>query len=107
MQAGAPEGLVGIDVAYAGDERLIHQRGLEAAAAAPQVRAKDSQRECFVERLRAVVPEQLTLIIGTQDGAIRSSTVQTHTTELAHIAEEQPASTWMDRSAGHRVPGQA
>ena len=36
VEAGAPERLVGVDVAHAGEELLVHQQWLQAALAATQ-----------------------------------------------------------------------
>ena len=52
MEPGRPQRLVGVDVADAGDERLVEQQWLEPALAAAQPAAEVAQRERRVERLR-------------------------------------------------------
>ena len=55
-----------------------------------QARAEGAHGEVVVERLGTVRPEQLAFVALAQDGAVGRTTVEAHTAELAHVAEEQP-----------------
>ena len=81
MQLRPPQGLVGVDVADAGDERLVHEQRLEPCPAAADQAAEHAQREPWVERLRADAVERV--VVGE---------VQPDAAELADVAEPDLAS---------------
>ena len=64
VETGAPERLVRVDVADAGDERLVKEQRLEPRVAASQPRPERAQGERVVERLGPVAREQLAAILG-------------------------------------------
>src|SRR4051794_15840272 len=45
MQSRAPQRLVGVDIAHAGDETLVHEQALEPALAPSDTRPEISERE--------------------------------------------------------------
>ena len=92
VQACLPEGLVGVDVANAGEEGLIEQQRLEAALPPPEAGAESPQREFVRQGLRAVLAEQ---VAGRRrrryESAVGLAPVHPHAPELAHVAEAQLA----------------
>ena len=82
VEAGAPERLVGVDVADPGQEGLVEEERLEPRPPGAQAPPEDAQREVGLERLRAVLRErdrQGVRVVGADAG------------ELAHVAQAQLA----------------
>ena len=88
MQAGAEEGLVGVDVADAGDVRLVEEERLERRAAAGGALAEDLGRELCRERLD---PELLEPrgepVVVDQEGLAEAARVGEP--ELAPVVEQE------------------
>ena len=80
VQAGPPQRLVGVDVADAGDERLVHEQRLQAGTPPADALAELAQREARVERLRPDAVERV--VVGA---------VEADPAELADVAEAQLA----------------
>ena len=62
-QAGGEEDLVGVDVADAGDELLVHQQGLELGLLGLQQVAEDGPAHDVFERVEAEVRELGHLVV--------------------------------------------
>ena len=80
VQPRAPQGLVGVDVADAGDERLVDEQRLEPRPAAADAGPELAQREPRVQRLRPDAVERV---------VVRA--VQPDPPELADVAEPELA----------------
>src|SRR5262249_22486824 len=76
VQAGAVQRLVDVDVAKAGEERLVEQQRLEAAAAPAHRRLEPGGGETGAERLGPELAEQLARLLRPPQP-----------TELAHVDE--------------------
>ena len=90
MELRAPQRLVGVDVADAREERLVHEQRLEAAAPAADELPERWQRECGVQRLGTQLVERVGLV-RAQGLAGLVAPVQRHPRELAHVAHQQLA----------------
>ena len=94
MEAGGPERLVGVDVADAGDERLVEEERLEAALPAADPAPKRRHGERVRERLGARLRE----------GIVVRGDVQPHPTELADVAEpDLPAVLELEHESDVRI----
>ena len=89
MQTRAPERLIGVDVADAGDKALVHQQRLQSALAPSDALAKVGQRERFVKRLRAEGGEELSGLPCPEHRSRLVPPVQAHAAELARVAHAQ------------------
>ena len=83
-----PERLVGVDVAHAGQEVLVHQQRLEPAAAPGERLGEPPRGEVARERLRAAGQHAGGLAFHRQPRG-QVAAIQPHPPELTHIAEAQ------------------
>ena len=93
MEPGGPQRLVGVDVADAGQERLVEQQRLEPAGSSPDPAPEVTHGEGRIERLRSERREdRRPADLGDQVAAQRIAAVQPDPAELADVAEpELPA----------------
>ena len=88
MEPGRPQRLVGVDVADAGDERLVEQERLEPARPLAQPAPEVAHRERRVERLRTERREDRAATdLGHQLAGHRVAAVEADLPELADVAE--------------------
>ncbi len=80
VQPGAEQGFVGVDVAQPGDDRLVKQQRFELPRAAAQFSIQARDREAAGEGLDA-----------DAGGRPRQIARVHQTSELARVAEQQPA----------------
>ena len=93
MEPRRPQRLVGVDVADAGQERLVEQQRLEPAGSPPDQAPEVTHGEGRIERLRSERREdRRPADLGDQVAAQRVAAVQPDPAELADVAEpELPA----------------
>src|SRR3954471_19895739 len=91
MKSRTPQGLVRVDIADPGEERLVHQERLEAAAPATDELPEVAQCELRVQRLGTELVVQRADVLGSQDQSLLAAAVEAQPAELAHIADQQLA----------------
>ncbi len=103
MEARRPERFVSVDVADAGDERLIEQEGLQPAPARSKESAEPSQREVVAEWLGPRSGEnRRPARLGHGFTGDRIDRIDADPAELANVAEPQLA-TIIEREDGPHV----
>jgi hypothetical protein len=80
VEAGPPEGFVGVDVAQAGELPLVHEQRLQGTGASPQYRSQ--LRDCDAIRFRTEPAEKA-------DFEVERAPVQTGSAEPPHVAETE------------------
>jgi hypothetical protein len=86
MEARSPQRFIGVDVAHAGDEVLVEQKGLEAASAPCEQLAEMGSGEAVRKRLGTRGENAHGLAVGRQTCCLVAA-IQTHPPEFPDVAE--------------------
>src|SRR3954452_18459390 len=89
MKLCPPQRFVGVDIAHAGNKRLVHQERLEAAFTLRQPAPEFGRREGFGQRLRSELVEKLTDVPGAEDSTGLAFPVEAQAPEFTRIAHAQ------------------